>query len=83
VDAAAAFHPDVAVIDIGMPRLNGYDAVRRIRQAEKGRRMVIVALTGWGQQEDRQRSLQAGFDRHLTKPVTEDQLAEMLTLARG
>jgi CheY-like chemotaxis protein len=45
--------------------------------------MVIVALTGWGQQEDRQRSLQAGFDRHLTKPVTEDQLAEMLTLARG
>jgi signal transduction histidine kinase len=83
VDAAAAFHPDVAVIDIGMPRLNGYDAVRRIRQAERGRRMVIVALTGWGQEEDRQRSLQAGFDRHLTKPVTEDQLAEMLTLARG
>jgi CheY-like chemotaxis protein len=70
------------VIDIGMPRLNGYDAVRRIREAEKGRRMVAVALTGWGQEEDRQRSLQAGFDRHLTKPVTEDQLAEVLTLAR-
>jgi signal transduction histidine kinase/CheY-like chemotaxis protein len=83
VDAAATFRPDIAVIDIGMPRLNGYDAVRRIREAEKGRRMVAVALTGWGQEEDRKRSLQAGFDRHLTKPVTEDQLAEILTLARG
>jgi CheY-like chemotaxis protein len=45
--------------------------------------MVVVALTGWGQEEDRHRSLEAGFDRHLTKPVTVDQLAEVLTLARG
>ncbi|MBK7973908.1 MAG: PAS domain S-box protein [Deltaproteobacteria bacterium] len=66
--ADASFLPDVLVLDIGLPKLNGYEVARRIR-AQRGRRPVLVAMTGWGQQEDRRRSSDAGFDHHMTKPI--------------
>jgi signal transduction histidine kinase/CheY-like chemotaxis protein len=69
---------DLAVIDIGMPRLNGYEAARKLRETPEGRAMRLVALTGWGQAEDRQRAFEAGFDEHLTKPVRPDQLIALL-----
>jgi signal transduction histidine kinase/ActR/RegA family two-component response regulator len=69
VEEAAAFRPDVVLLDIGMPRMNGYEAARRIRQERWGQRMALVALTGWGQDEDKRRAEEAGFDRHVTKPV--------------
>jgi PAS domain S-box-containing protein len=69
VEAAATFRPDVVLLDIGLPKLNGYEACRRIREEPWGKDMVLVALTGWGQEEDRQKSKEAGFDGHLVKPV--------------
>lgn len=69
VETAAMSKPDVVLLDIGLPKLNGYEACRRIREQPGGREMVLVALTGWGQEEDRQRSKEAGFDGHLVKPV--------------
>jgi PAS domain S-box-containing protein len=69
VEAAAAFRPELILLDIGMPRLNGYDACRRIRAESWGRDIVIAALTGWGQDEDKRQSRAAGFTRHLVKPV--------------
>jgi signal transduction histidine kinase len=67
VAVAEAFQPQIAFLDIGMPHMDGYEAARRIREA-LGNRVTLVALTGWGQDEDRQRSHSAGFDHHLTKP---------------
>jgi len=78
VVAAAAFRPDVVLLDIGLPVLNGYDAARRIRAQPWGGDMVLVALTGWGQDEDRRRSREAGFDHHLVKPVDTDTLMRLL-----
>ena len=69
VEIAATFRPDAILLDIGMPRLNGYDACEKIRRHPWGAHAFIVALTGWGQDEDRDRSRAAGFDRHLVKPV--------------
>ncbi len=68
VGAAVAFHPDVVLLDIGLPKLSGYEAARRIREAG-GAQSLLVAVTGWGQDEDRRRARDAGFDHHLTKPV--------------
>jgi CheY-like chemotaxis protein/two-component sensor histidine kinase len=78
IAAAAAYRPDVIVLDIGMPRLNGFDACRRIREQPWGRGTVIVALTGWGQEDDRRRSHEAGFDHHLVKPVEPAVLERLL-----
>jgi CheY-like chemotaxis protein/anti-sigma regulatory factor (Ser/Thr protein kinase) len=69
VEAAARLRPDVVLLDIGLPRLNGYDACRRIRLLPGGNNMVLIAMTGWGQESDRLRSRQAGFDHHMVKPV--------------
>jgi PAS domain S-box-containing protein len=69
VDAAEAFRPQLILMDVGMPRLNGYEAARRIRDQPWGKAISIVALTGWGQESDRQRSREAGCDSHLVKPV--------------
>src|SRR5512140_1222989 len=69
VQLAEDFHPDAILMDIGMPKLNGYDACSRIRARPSGSEPLIVALTGWSQEEDKLRSRQAGFDRHLVKPV--------------
>lgn len=66
---AAEFRPHVLLLDIGMPGLNGYDTCRRIRAEPWGRNAVIIAITGWGADEDRRRSREAGFDAHLVKPV--------------
>ncbi len=77
IKEAQQYRPDVVLMDVGMPRLNGYEAARGIRAADWGRDMVIIALTGWGQEEDRARSHEAGCDGHLTKPVT---LADLETL---
>jgi CheY-like chemotaxis protein len=68
VAIAQEFEPQVALLDIGMPRMDGYEAARQIRTA-LGRRVLLVALTGWGQEEDQRRAYWAGFDRHVTKPA--------------
>ena len=78
VEAAAMFRPDVMLLDIGLPKLNGYDACRRIREYSWGRNMVLVALTGWGQDKDRRQSKDAGFDHHMVKPVDFDALMKLL-----
>jgi len=78
VAAAERFRPEVALLDIGLPRLNGYDAARRIREQPWGKDMVLVALTGWGQDEDRRKSKEAGFDLHMVKPVDLEILMQRL-----
>jgi CheY-like chemotaxis protein len=74
LDLAAQMAPQVAVLDIGMPGLDGHEVARRLRQQTHGKNMLIVAVTGWGQLEDQQRALAAGFDRHFTKPVNPSEL---------
>ena len=83
VQAAAKFLPDVVLLDIGMPNLNGYDAARQIRQQTWGRDMVLIALTGWGQEQDRERTRAAGFDAHLLKPVDHAVLLKLLASIPG
>jgi signal transduction histidine kinase len=78
VHLAETFRPDVALLDIGMPNLNGYQAARRIREQPWGKAMVLVALTGWGQAEDKRRAEAAGFDHHFTKPVDPTALERLL-----
>ena len=70
-------------MDVGMPVLNGLDATRRIREQEWGRDMTIIALTGWGQEGDKERSREAGCDGHLVKPVDLDDLAKLLGAGRA
>jgi PAS domain S-box-containing protein len=80
MDAATLCDPDVILLDIGLPGLNGYEVARRIRgQQRESRRPLLVALTGWGQGEDRRRSKEAGFDAHMVKPVDEGVLRRLLT----
>jgi CheY-like chemotaxis protein len=69
ISEAAKLRPDVILLDIGLPRLNGYETCRLIRQQPGGREALIIALTGWGQDEDRRLASEAGFDGHLVKPV--------------
>ena len=78
LESAERHRPHVALLDIGMPYANGYEVARRIRGQPWGRDMVLVALTGWGQESDRRQSHEAGFDSHLTKPVDPDVLDELL-----
>jgi signal transduction histidine kinase len=78
VQAADEFRPDVVLLDIGLPKLNGYEVCRRIRQQAWGKHMALIALTGWGQNDDRRRSEDAGFDHHLVKPVDPRGLIELL-----
>jgi two-component system CheB/CheR fusion protein len=78
IDAAARLEPDVILLDIGLPTLNGYETARRIRERLGETRPVIVALTGWGQEEDRRRSEEAGFDAHMVKPVDYRALEKLL-----
>jgi two-component system, chemotaxis family, CheB/CheR fusion protein len=81
IDAAERLRPDVVLLDIGLPRLNGYEVCSRLRQTPWGKRLTIVALTGWGQEEDRDRSTDSGFDAHLVKPVDHDQLLQLIASA--
>ena len=79
--AEQEFKPDVLLLDIGMPKLSGYDVARRVRDA-RGPDVFIVAITGWGQEEDRQRAREAGFDHHFTKPVDYGVLLELIDKAK-
>jgi PAS domain S-box-containing protein len=79
VQAAEQFRPEVVLMDVGMPNLNGYEATRRIREQPWGRGMMVIALTGWGQEGDKTRSQEAGCDGHLVKPVNLSDLEELLT----
>ena len=82
VEGAAAFQPNVILLDIGLPRLNGYEAARRIREQQRHESLTLVALTGWDQEEDRRRSEEAGFDAHLVKPVDFAALTTLLAESR-
>jgi PAS domain S-box-containing protein len=78
VEEAERFTPDAIVLDIGMPRLNGEDACRRMRATPWGKRAVLIAVTGWDHEENRRRILDAGFDAHLVKPVDPSEVGELL-----
>jgi CheY-like chemotaxis protein len=78
IEAALADPPDVALFDIGMPAVSGYDLARRLRAEPSTRELVMVAITGWGQDADRRRAREAGFDRHLVKPVEPEELIALL-----
>jgi PAS domain S-box-containing protein len=79
LDVAAVFRPDLVLLDIGMPRLNGHETARRIREQPWAKNVVLVALTGWGQEEDRRRSEEAGFDSHMVKPIEPRALEKLLS----
>jgi signal transduction histidine kinase/ActR/RegA family two-component response regulator len=81
VGAAGMWRPDIVLLDIGLPLLNGYDTARRIRDTLGKRTPLLVAITGWGQEEDRRRSRAAGFDHHLVKPIDPAELAGFLATA--
>lgn len=78
VDAIAEHHPDLALVDIGLPGIDGYEVARRVRQDPNCRDTVLIALTGFGQRSDIENALAAGFDSHLVKPIDPDQLAELI-----
>jgi len=78
LDVAEQFTPDVVLLDLGMPRMDGFEACRRMRERPWGSRVAVIAVTGWGQAEDQRRTEAAGFDRHLLKPVAADLMVEML-----
>ena len=78
VPAVERFRPDVVLMDLGMPRLDGYQAARAIRAHCGDRKIMMIAITGWGGDTDRQLSRDAGFDRHLVKPVVPSELLAVL-----
>ena len=79
LSVAQTFRPDAVLLDIGMPQLNGYEVARALRQESWGAEITLIALTGLGQESDRQRAAEAGFDRHLTKPIDPDVLEALLS----
>jgi len=83
LEAAREFRPHVALLDIGMPKLNGYEMARRLRAESWGRGTMLIAVTGWGQAHDRERTAEAGFDHHLIKPVMPEDLIRLLDSAAG
>lgn len=78
LELAREFQPDVALLDIGMPGLNGFELATAIRREPWARSTRLVAVTGWGKDQDKQRSAEAGFDQHLTKPVNPDALKPLM-----
>jgi PAS domain S-box-containing protein len=81
LEKAEAFQPRLALLDIGMPRMNGYEAARQIRAQAWGQEMALVAVTGWGQDEDKRRAAEAGFDRHVTKPIEMETIRSLVSEA--
>lgn len=78
LEISAVFRPDVLVLDVGMPRLDGLETCRRIRREPWGERVVVIACTGWGNENDRRTSKEAGFDFHMVKPVDAAELEKLL-----
>ena len=78
VRSAESYAPDVALLDIGLPGISGYDAARKIRQQQRSAPLLMIALSGWGQEDDRRKSKEAGFDHHFVKPVDIDSLTKVL-----
>ena len=78
VSAFAEFNPDVALLDIGMPELSGYEVAKRVREDPPKQKVTLIALTGWGQDRDKAQALAAGFNHHFTKPVEPARLTEIL-----
>ena len=78
VATAESFLPEVVLLDIGLPKLNGYEVAQRIREQEWGKSMFLIAVTGWGQEEDRQRSSEVGLNVHMVKPVEPAALERLL-----
>jgi CheY-like chemotaxis protein len=81
LEKVLAVQPDVAIVDIGLPKLDGYEVARQVRARLDGRSPRLIAVTGYGQPEDRRRALEAGFDHHLAKPVRADELSRLLRAA--
>ena len=79
VSTAESFLPDVVLLDIGLPLLNGYEVAQRIREQPWGASMFLIAVTGWGQEEDRQRSAEVGLNVHMVKPVEPALLEKILS----
>ncbi len=79
IEVAGGFQPEVVLLDIGLPGMDGYEVASRLREEECGRDAVIIAISGYGRDEDRRRSKEAGFDHHLTKPVNLDALISLLS----
>ena len=75
---ASEFEPEVVLLDLGMPKMDGYETARRLRNESWGQQVMLVALTGWGQQRDRERTAEAGFDLHLVKPIAEFELFQAI-----
>jgi CheY-like chemotaxis protein len=78
LETAKQFKPDIVLLDIGLPKMNGYEVARRIREIPALKNVLLVAQTGWGQEEHRRRSIEAGFDHHFVKPVSIESLEEIL-----
>ena len=78
MESAQSFLPEVVLLDIGLPKLNGYEVAQRIRESPWGASMFLIAVTGWGQDEDRQRSSEVGLNVHMVKPVEPSALEKLL-----
>jgi CheY-like chemotaxis protein len=78
LEGARDWQPDVMLLDLGMPKLTGYEVAQRVRSEEWGRNVRMVAISGWGQREDQRRSRESGFDQHLVKPISFDSLNGIL-----
>jgi CheY-like chemotaxis protein len=83
LQVAAEFRPDVIVLDIGLPGINGYEVARRLRQEPAQANVLLIAMTGYGQEDDRRRSSEVGFDHHLVKPVDPEVLANLVAEHRS
>jgi CheY-like chemotaxis protein len=83
LELAEIFRPHAMLLDIGLPDLSGYVLAKRIRESSWGRRILLVAITGWGQDEDRRRAYEAGFDHHLAKPVAAEAIESALRMLGG
>ena len=83
LDVADSFLPDVVLLDLGMPRMDGLEACRQMRQRPWGTRAAIIAVTGWGQADDHRKTRDAGFNEHLVKPVAPDFLTQLLAELSG
>jgi CheY-like chemotaxis protein len=81
VEAALAWMPDIAIVNIGLPGIDGYEVARRVRRGLAGRAMYLVALTGYSQAEDRRLAMESGFDEHLVKPLAGDELRRVVAMS--